>query len=118
MVARQLIAFGRVKRDVTQQVKPAALRRKTTNRLRAIETNLPYPFRGHFWGSRKTTNRLRAIETAETDAVGASHFDLVARQLIAFGRLKRRRGIPLRRPRCGVARQLIAFGRLKPACCR
>ena len=64
LVARQLIAFGRLK---------------------------PSPPKGqcHRPRSRKTTNRLRAIETSirpHTDP-GQSR---VARQLIAFGRLKLR----------------------------
>ena len=63
--------------------------------------------------SRKTTNRLRAIET-KTILMAAEAVVPVARQLIAFGRLKRSAA-----GCCGVhdllvARQLIAFGRLKP----
>ena len=87
---------------------------------------------------RKTTNRLRAIETLIT-ASCSSLCPSVARQLIAFGRLKlvpldealvvslcrkttnRLRAIetasllPLSAVFTNVARQLIAFGRLKLA---
>ena len=86
-VARQLIAFGRLK--------PAISRPK----------NLAFI-------CRKTTNRLRAIETLD---IGPRiyHDGFVARQLIAFGRLKLRRCGVLQHRRTLVARQLIAFGRLK-----
>ena len=60
---------------------------------------------------RKTTNRLRAIET--TGVVRYKDLETpVARQLIAFGRLK----LGYERAKESaheVARQLIAFGRLK-----
>ena len=39
-------------------------------------------------GSRKTTNRLRAIETLDLVLGASRHGRRVARQLIAFGRLK------------------------------
>ena len=62
--------------------------RKTTNRLRAIETTRNVPPRSLQHPGRKTTNRLRAIET-KYYPVGNEHYQSVARQLIAFGRLKR-----------------------------
>ena len=62
-VARQLIAFGRLKRAG----------RRVRERNRRL--------------GRKTTNRLRAIET-ENATGGKSTLANVARQLIAFGRLK------------------------------
>ena len=62
--------------------------RKTTNRLRAIETCPWWRRCLRHARRRKTTNRLRAIETRD-DASGGVHMgDRVARQLIAFGRLK------------------------------
>ena len=136
VVARQLIAFGRLKRPPLPRALLSALRRKTTNRLRAIETTSRSwePLRNG--SSRKTTNRLRAIETKATSSnavraksrkttnrlraieTGGTVLRLevkaqVARQLIAFGRLKR---TVLRlevKAQVVVARQLIAFGRLK-----
>ena len=63
LVARQLIAFGRLK--------PLYVKRAFIFSLR-----------------RKTTNRLRAIETQFADDLDA-HVLTVARQLFAFGRLKR-----------------------------
>ena len=62
--------------------------RKTTNRLRAIETSVGTGRRTSGRTSRKTTNRLRAIETM-SDTHDPGHRPVVARQLIAFGRLKR-----------------------------
>ena len=62
-VARQLIAFGRLKRKGGWYYHLAMVGRKTTNRLRAIET---------------------FVDQAD-DSKGI----VVARQLIAFGRLKR-----------------------------
>ena len=61
--------------------------RKTTNRLRAIETTDLNTARVARGPCRKTTNRLRAIET-DGHAHQARLALLVARQLIAFGRLK------------------------------
>ena len=61
-VARQLIAFGRLK-------------------LVLVPLIVKVPV------SRKTTNRLRAIETATQGGRRAGR-PVVARQLIAFGRLK------------------------------
>ena len=87
LVARQLIAFGRLKLDDREDLVRHLIGRKTTNRLRAIETNV-----------------LRKL----------SYYLDVARQLIAFGRLKRAGGGPRHDAGCLVARQLIAFGRLKP----
>ena len=87
MVARPLIAFGRLKRCTPGTLTPNRVGRKTTNRLRAIETC------SHPWGPirhrhrRKTTNRLRAIETCIA-AICAWLCACVARPLIAFGRLK------------------------------
>ena len=67
--------------------------RKTTNRLRAIETSDLGQSRAGQMMRRKTTNRLRAIETLikATDVVTVN---LVARQLIACGRLKLSTVIP------------------------
>ena len=138
-VARQLIAFGRLKhargpgascppwpgRKTTNRLRAIEtccsssrhccrwLCRKTTNRLRAIETR-PLPPGGYnFRGRRKTTNRLRAIETTPlVDACAPAV--MVARQLIAFGRLKPTAPAANAMLRMEVARQLIAFGRLKP----
>ena len=62
-VARQLIAFGRLKHTVRRQCLHVAPGRKTTNRLRAIETCARPHLRSVKFMSRKTTNRLRAIET-------------------------------------------------------
>ena len=88
-VARQLIAFGRLKRQRRRLALDAAdVCRKTTNRLRAIET---------------LNHHLLSVAEAT-----------VARQLIAFGRLKRQCDMTLPLAGDGVARQLIAFGRLKP----
>ena len=69
---------------------------------------LPYPRQSR----RKTTNRLRAIETSRQTSVPEGTVT-VARQLIAFGRLKLNHALV--GGHCGleVARQLIAFGRLK-----
>ena len=64
--------------------------------------------------SRKTTNRLRAIETKRCTLPTTRSLQ-VARQLIAFGRLKRDVYLPKPNPDKQVARQLIAFGRLKHA---
>ena len=61
--------------------------RKTTNRLRAIETKFTPSCEGVRVRCRKTTNRLRAIETLLIGVVDAGALE-VARQLIAFGRLK------------------------------
>ncbi|MFZ1267062.1 MAG: hypothetical protein WAU95_11405, partial [Anaerolineae bacterium] len=61
--------------------------RKTTNRLRAIETS------DGAWNSvsgergRKTTNRLRAIETNKIARMAMTAVRKVARPLIAFGRV-------------------------------
>ena len=64
-VARQLIAFGRLKRrGIDPGAREDAGRRKTTNRLRAIETTSGICSGCCHAPSRKTTNRLRAIETA------------------------------------------------------
>ena len=87
--------------------------RKTTNRLRAIETRIANGWNDDVDRRRKTTNRLRAIETGSAALVLALLW-LVARQLIAFGRLKRPGSRRRRRAIHRVARQLIAFGRLKP----
>ena len=62
--------------------------RKTTNRLRAIETNKEDKDIPRWLVRRKTTNRLRAIETQVLHG-GKDEIAQVARQLIAFGRLKR-----------------------------
>ena len=62
--------------------------RKTTNRLRAIETVGVRNVEDDGLAGRKTTNRLRAIETLLRNMV-CLHLANVARQLIAFGRLKR-----------------------------
>ena len=111
-VARQLIAFGRLKLTSPICHKAGRASRKTTNRLRAIETLPMFISIRVMVSRRKTTNRLRAIETRQlAPEIGVR--DQVARQLIAFGRLK-----PCWGPRSGsrvvqVARQLIAFGRLK-----
>ena len=88
-VARQLIAFGRLKLEYPWPTD------RTTNRR------------------RKTTNRLRAIETQGRHLHLAPH-TFVARQLIAFGRLKLQSEIRGALSSFAVARQLIAFGRLKP----
>ena len=64
--------------------------RKTTNRLRAIETTSLQRRAFVAESRRKTTNRLRAIET-QTTRQSTKNANKVARQLIAFGRLKRRR---------------------------
>ena len=61
---------------------------------------------------RKTTNRLRAIETRIDEVLGL-RLRHVARQLIAFGRLKPGFGLTGYCRPDSVARQLIAFGRLK-----
>ena len=85
--------------------------RKTTNRLRAIETWPSRPRQTSF-PRRKTTNRLRAIETEVGPPVVAQE-GVVARQLIACGRLKLQSlGRVVVHERV-VARQLIACGRLK-----
>ena len=73
--------------------------RKTTNRLRAIETN-GKPARLELDAQRrKTTNRLRAIETRR-NAEFPQLAGCVARPLIAFGRLK----LACPRGRVGLAR--------------
>ena len=87
-VARQLIAFGRL---------------KLGNYVVGVQGQR----------CRKTTNRLRAIETSFTISCPAQAWD-VARQLIAFGRLKHVTEHSRAPVDDGVARQLIAFGRLKP----
>ena len=89
--------------------------RKTTNRLRAIETHLWFLPSIGFEPGRKTTNRLRAIETHGA-RFGLPIPRFVARQLIAFGRLKHGGGNKMIGSRRRVARQLIAFGRLKRFC--
>ena len=61
--------------------------RKTTNRLRAIETRHGRDGDNRKEGGRKTTNRLRAIETPRWDPPQSKGRE-VARQLIACGRLK------------------------------
>ena len=87
-VARQLIAFGRLKHwSILMPGTGVSLRRKTTNRLRAIETKAVRISNVSVACRRKTTNRLRAIETYTTVS-GAMLVRAVARQLIAFGRLK------------------------------
>ena len=63
IVARQLIAFGRLKLEWYDRRHNDSQRRKTTNRLRAIETRAVRAHRGASSARRKTTNRLRAIET-------------------------------------------------------
>ena len=68
-------------------MRPSGRCRKTTNRLRAIETGALFGFLADDPGGRKTTNRLRAIETT-TFADPARLRVVVARPLIAFGRLK------------------------------
>ena len=97
VVARQLIACGRLKpcraavrtpavrcRKTTNRLraietfkaqmdKEQAQSRKTTNRLRAIETTSRIQLPSRFESRRKTTNRLRAIET--TDQVGKGPYD-------------------------------------------
>ena len=112
-------------------------RRKTTNRLRAIETlittspsepgigvarpliafgRLKHLTRGHqpsiLTVCRKTTNRLRAIETQYSVPTQDGKLK-VARPLIAFGRLKLSYPPHLQCDQRLVARPLIAFGRLK-----
>ena len=142
-VARQLIAFGRLKHEPRGKTSQhLASSRKTTNRLRAIETGVvrvapiekptsrkttnrlraietvTLPLKADFWpGGRKTTNRLRAIETSaqQGDLAGTGG---VARQLIAFGRLKLFTPTRPAMREKSVARQLIAFGRLKRAAVR
>ena len=86
-VARPLIAFGRLKLMVLIKFLTAGLCRKTTNRLRAIETGK----------ARRTSSQSTQV----------------ARPLIAFGRLKQGQHIPCLLYRGLVARPLIAFGRLK-----
>ena len=61
-VARQLIAFGRLKLWWGPLGRCGCWRRKATNRLRAIETHYRIRTLAERLG-RKTTNRLRAIET-------------------------------------------------------
>ncbi len=88
--------------------------RKTTNRLRAIETRPPAQPVGRVPSGRKTTNRLRAIETSGLSNVTPA-------RVASRKTTNRLRAIETTSPtftrtrELWVARQRIACGRLKHA---
>ena len=71
-VARQLIACGRLKQGSVRENDRAEIGRKTTNRLRAIETVVVCAAAVVGAAGRKTTNRLRAIETISAPLGGGA----------------------------------------------
>ena len=126
-VVRQRIACGRLKLTSQVAVGLGAVRRKTTNRLRAIKTQfmafeaeqvasvvrqriacgrlkrrmLKPVVASYSRHGRKTTNRLRAIKTFVFLADRQACHSVVVRQRIACGRLKLSRMVGhLTGPRC------------------